>query len=128
VDHHHITIGQKPDPDQADSAVRFLPAMACSVLCQKPWFASQGVETSPGFQISVFAELTNPRQLALRESGIVYAGSFRAGNLYGVIDADSDGSADKVVTIDHDLTLPTGIAIQDGDLYVSAVNKLLGNI
>ena len=82
----------------------------------------------PGFQISVFAELENPRQLALSESGIVYAGSFRAGNLYGVIDANSDGSADKVVTIDHDLTLPTGIAIQDGDLYVSAVNKLLGNI
>jgi glucose/arabinose dehydrogenase len=73
----------------------------------------------------VFAELTNPRQLALSESGIVYAGSFRAGNLYGVIDANSDGSADKVVTIDHDLTLPTGIAIQDGDLYVGAVNKLL---
>ena len=38
----------------------------------------------PGFQISVFAELTNPRQLAISESGIVYAGSFRAGNLYGL--------------------------------------------
>ena len=37
----------------------------------------------PGFQISVFAELANPRQLALSESGIVYAGSRRAGHLYG---------------------------------------------
>ena len=79
----------------------------------------------PGFRISVFAELTNPRQLAMSESGIVYAGSSRAGNLYAVIDANSDGDADKVVTIDHDLNLPTGIAIQDGDLYVGAVNKLL---
>jgi len=85
----------------------------------------EALRLPPGFQISVFAELTNPRQLALSESGIVYAGSFRPGHLYGVIDANSDGSADKVVTIDHDLTLPTGIAIQDGDLYVGAVNKLL---
>lgn len=79
----------------------------------------------PGFQISVFAELTNPRQLAISDSGIVYAGSFRAGNLYGVIDADSDGTADKVVTIDRDLLLPTGVAVRNGDLYVGAVNKLL---
>ena len=79
----------------------------------------------PGFQISVFAELTNPRQLAMSESGIVYAGSFKAGNLYGVIDANSDGYADKVIIIDRDLTMPTGIAIRDGDLYVGAVNKLL---
>lgn len=79
----------------------------------------------PGFQISVFAELENPRQLALSESGIVYAGSRRAGRLYAVLDTNSDGSADKVVAIDHDLTLPTGIAIRDGDLYVGAVNKLL---
>lgn len=79
----------------------------------------------PGFQISVFAELINPRQLAMSESGIVYAGSFRAGNLYGVIDTDSDWSADKVVTIDHDLTMPSGIAMRDGDLYVGAVSKLL---
>ncbi len=79
----------------------------------------------PGFKISIFAELTNPRQLALSESGIVYAGSFRAGNLYGIIDANSDWSADKVVTIDHDLTLPTGIAIREGNLYVGAVSKIL---
>jgi glucose/arabinose dehydrogenase len=102
-----------------------------SLLLLVPCFARshdlplEALRLPPGFQISVFAELTNPRQLALSESGIVYAGSFRAGNLYGVIDANSDGSADKVVTIDHDLTLPTGIAIQDGDLYVGAVNKLL---
>jgi len=79
----------------------------------------------PGFQISVFAELTNPRQLAMSESGIVYAGSFKAGNLYGVMDANSDGYADKVIIIDRDLAIPTGIAIRDGDLYVGAVNKLL---
>ncbi len=111
--------------------IRLIPPHVFSLLLLVPCFARsqdlplEALRLPPGFQISVFAELTNPRQLALSESGIVYAGSFRAGNLYGVIDANSDGSADKVVTIDHDLTLPTGIAIQDGDLYVGAVDKLL---
>ena len=113
------------------SLIRLILPRVFSLLWLVPCYARshglplEALRLPPGFQISVFAELTNPRQLALSESGIVYAGSFRAGNLYGVIDADSDGSADKVVTIDHDLTLPTGIAIQDGDLYVGAVNKLL---
>ena len=111
--------------------IRLILPHVFSLLLLVPCFARsqdlplEALRLPPGFQISVFAELTNPRQLALSESGIVYAGSFRAGNLYGVIDANSDGSADKVVTIDHDLTLPTGIAIQDGDLYVGAVDKLL---
>jgi glucose/arabinose dehydrogenase len=111
--------------------IRLIVPRVFSLLFLVPCFARshdlplEALRLPPGFQISVFAELTNPRQLALSESGIVYAGSFRAGNHYGVIDANSDGSADKVVTIDHDLTLPTGIAIQDGDLYVGAVNKLL---
>ena len=111
--------------------IRLILPRVFSLLFLVPCFARshdlplEALRLPPGFQISVFAELTNPRQLALSESGIVYAGSFRAGNLYGVIDANSDGSADKVATIDHGLTLPTGIAIQDGDLYVGAVNKLL---
>jgi glucose/arabinose dehydrogenase len=79
----------------------------------------------PGFKISVFAEMTNPRQLARGDSGIIYAGSFRAGNVYGVIDANSDWSADKVVTIAQNLNMPSGIAMRDGDLYVGAVSKLL---
>ncbi len=69
--------------------------------------------------------MTNPRQLARGDSGIIYAGSFRAGNVYGVIDANSDWSADKVVTIAEDLNMPSGIAMRDGDLYVGAVSKLL---
>jgi len=117
--------------DRSLRLIRLILPRVFSLLLLVPCFARshdlplEALRLPPGFQISVFAELTNPRQLALSESGIVYAGSFRAGNLYGVIDANSDGSADKVVTIDHDLTLPTGIAIQDGDLYVGAVNKLL---
>ena len=64
-----------------------------------------------GFQISIYAELPNPRQLALSDNGIVYAGSFRAGNLYSLTDIDSNGVADAVHIIDNNLNLPTGIAV-----------------
>ena len=78
--------------------IRLILPHVFSLLLLVPCFARshdlplEALRLPPGFQISVFAELTNPRQLALSESGIVYAGSFRAGNLYGVIDANSDGS------------------------------------
>lgn len=78
-----------------------------------------------GFEISVYAELLNPRQLAISENGIVFAGSFRAGNIYAIINDDADHEADKVITIDKGLKMPTGLALRDGDLYVGAVDKIL---
>ena len=47
MDHDHITIGQRPETDQANSAARFQPAVTCSVFCQKPGSATRSVETAP---------------------------------------------------------------------------------
>lgn len=78
-----------------------------------------------GFSIKVYAELLNPRQLALSPEGVVYAGSRRAGNLYAVIDRDGDQVAEEVITIDQDLIMPSGIALRDDDLYVAALDRIL---
>jgi glucose/arabinose dehydrogenase len=78
-----------------------------------------------GFKISVYAELVNPRQLARSPSGIIFAGSMRAGNLYALIDKDGDHTAETIITLDTDLELPTGIAYRDGDLFVGAVGRIL---
>ena len=78
-----------------------------------------------GFHLAVYAEFLDPRQLALGPPGLIFAGSRRAGNLYALIDADNDYEAEEVITIDSNLTLPSGIAFKDGDLYVGAVSKLL---
>ena len=78
-----------------------------------------------GFEVSVYAELSNPRQLALSDGGIVFAGSWQAGNVYAVIDTDQDNVADQVVTIDKGLTMPTGITLKGNDLYVAALNRIL---
>ena len=78
-----------------------------------------------GFSISVFAELANPRQLAMSPEGVIFAGSRRKGRVYAIVDRDGDFIADEVITIDKGLKLPSGIAYKDGDLYVGAVNRLL---
>jgi glucose/arabinose dehydrogenase len=79
----------------------------------------------PGFSIGVFAEVDNARQMARGESGVIYVGSRRAGKVYAVIDEDGDYRADRVITIDKNLNLPSGLAMKGKDLYVGAVNQIL---
>jgi len=78
-----------------------------------------------GFSISVFAEVDDARQMARSESGVIYVGSRRAGNLYAVVDSDGDYRADKVITLATDLNLPSGVTMYGGDLYVGAVDRIL---
>ncbi|MEK9819017.1 MAG: hypothetical protein VW443_05515, partial [Pseudomonadales bacterium] len=47
-----------------------------------------------GFSIAVWAEVENPRQLAIDNQGVVYAGTRRAGKLHALADLDQDGIAD----------------------------------
>ena len=79
----------------------------------------------PGFEISIYAEVINPRQLARSPSGVVYAGSRRAGNLYALVDADGDQQAEQVITLDTKLQYPSGITYRNGDLYVGAISEIL---
>jgi glucose/arabinose dehydrogenase len=84
------------------------------------------LKVAAGFEISVYADdLPNARQMALSPKGIVYVGSFRAGNLYAIKDSNNDGIADKKWLLAKDLKMPTGIAYKDGDLYVGVVDKIL---
>lgn len=79
-----------------------------------------------GFSISVYADgLQNARQMALSPSGVVYVGSFRAGKLYALKDANNDGVAEKRWVLAEGLNMPTGIAYHRGDLYVAVVDKIL---
>jgi len=77
-----------------------------------------------GFTIEVYAEVENARQMAAGGKGIVYVGSRRAGKVHAVIDNNGDGKADRVVLIDEELNLPTGLAYRNGSLYVGAVSTI----
>lgn len=95
-----------------------MPAIAVDVLKE--------LSAADGFNISLFAKkVDNPRQLAVSKKGIVYVGSRKAGNVYALIDHNSDGVADKKIVIAKDLNMPSGLAIKDGDLYVAEVERII---
>ncbi len=79
-----------------------------------------------GFHIALYAgDVPNARALALGTKGTVFVGSTGAGKVYALTDADGDGVAERVRVIASGLQLPMGVAFHDGDLYVSAVSRIV---
>lgn len=71
-----------------------------------------------GFTVELLTdELPNARQLQLGADGTLFAGTRSDGRVW----AWRDGEAYAVAA---DLTLPSGIALKDGDLYVGAVDTI----
>ncbi len=98
-------------------AVQALPAHAGSV---------SDLVVPPGFTVTDYTtEVPNARQLALAPSGVLFVGTREAGEVYAVVDADSDGVAETVHVIARDLNMPSGVAFRDGSLYVAAVSRIL---
>jgi len=110
------------------SAGVLLLAVVCMgvVAKDKPISVLERLKVPQGFAIDVFAkDIRTARQLAVSPKGIVYVGSFRAGQLHAVVDTDNDGISDKKWLLADKLNMPTGIAYKDGDLYVGVVDKIL---
>ncbi|MDX1622389.1 MAG: sorbosone dehydrogenase family protein [Gemmatimonadota bacterium] len=84
------------------------------------------IEMPPGFEIAVFADdLPDARSMTRSESGVIYVGTRREGNVYAVVDGDGDQVADRTWTIASGLTMPNGVVWKDGALYVAEVNRVL---
>ncbi len=77
-----------------------------------------------GFEISIFAEVPNARSLARSPEGTVYVGTRPEGKVFAVRDEDGDGRAESRYVIAKDLTMPNGVALRNGDLYVAEVNRI----
>jgi glucose/arabinose dehydrogenase len=87
------------------------PAMALPLASLKP---------PPGFAIEVFARVPNARQMALGRSTL-FVGSMREGKVYAI---PLQGARKPMVIADR-IEMPVGVAFRDGDLYVSAVSRIL---
>ncbi len=74
----------------------------------------------PGFQIELFARVPNARQMALGKT-MLFVGSMRAGKVYAI---PLQGARTPRVIADN-LDMPVGVAFREGDLYVSAVDRVL---
>jgi glucose/arabinose dehydrogenase len=91
-------------------------------------FAPDRLTVPKGFQIELLTDaVPNARAMTLGRfadgKGVVYVGSMGEGKVYAVeID---QGRARRVHTIASDLTLPAGVAYRNGQLYVSAVSRIL---
>lgn len=77
-----------------------------------------------GFEISVYAEVPEARSIRLAENGVLYVSNRRGGNVYAAVDSDDDGFAETVYTIASGLTLPNGIALKDGSLFVAETHRV----
>src|SRR5574340_1299591 len=74
----------------------------------------------PGFAIEEFARVPNARQMALGTSTL-FVGSMREGKVYAIPLA----GAHQPVVIAEGFEMPVGVAFRNGDLYVSAVSRIL---
>lgn len=78
------------------------------------------------FKIELFASnVINARQLAIGDKGTIFVGTRKEGKVYALVDNNHDGKADKQYLIDDSLNMPSGVAYNNGALYVAAVNRLL---
>lgn len=97
-----------------------LPSSALAVS------AIESLRVEDGFAIDVYAEgVENARAMAFGERGTLFVGSRDKGQVYALSDEDHDGHAESVRVIARGLRMPVGVAIHDGALYVSAVERIL---
>ena len=86
----------------------------------------QRLRLPEGFRIELYAgDVPNARALALGPKGTVFVGSRNAGKVYALVDADGDHRAERVLTLASKLAQPVGVSLHEGDLYVSAISRIL---
>ena len=83
------------------------------------------ITLSPGFKISVFAEVPNARSMCWGAKGTLFVGNRDEDKVYAVKDTDNDGIADQRYIISEKLNKPNGVAFRNGSLYVAEINRIL---
>ncbi|HEY0852191.1 MAG TPA: PQQ-dependent sugar dehydrogenase [Bradyrhizobium sp.] len=81
------------------------------------------IKLPAGFKIEVWAPgVLQARQMAWGDKGTLFVGTFDLGNVYAITDK---GGKREVKTVIKGLKMPTGLAFQDGALYVIDIDKLI---
>lgn len=97
-----------------------------SVSCKEKKIPLELIKLPPGFKINLYAHnVPNARGMALGDSGTLFVGSMKAGNVYAITTNPNDKNHKNVSIIAKGLKLPVGVAYKEGALYVSEVNRIL---
>lgn len=80
------------------------------------------IKLPSGFRMELFARVDNARQMALGRHTL-FVGSRGAGRVYAI--PLVGGKAGQPRVLAEGLDMPVGVAFRDGDLYVSAVSRIL---
>ena len=103
--------GQAPNPGQPTPTPR---AELDKILAT--------IKLPPGFKIAVWADsVPQARQMAWGDKGTLFVGTFDKGTVHSVSGPDGQKVVKPFVT---GLRMPTGVAFQDGALYVVDIDKL----
>jgi len=97
-----------------------LLALITQAAAESSSFPLSLLKLPPGFQVELFARVPNARQMALGKT-MLFVGSMHAGKVYAI---PLQGPRTLRVIADK-LDMPVGVAFRDGDLYVSAVSRIL---
>src|SRR6266581_2289460 len=84
----------------------------------------ESIRLPPGFTIELLARVPNARAMALGRGNVLFVGSMQAGRVYAIV-LDQRWRAGPLHVIAEGLTMPVGVAVRDGKLYVSALNRIL---
>ena len=80
------------------------------------------IQLPPGFRIEVLASVPNARSLALGDKGTLFVGSRSGGAVHAV--AVSSTAGGKVFKVADGLSMPNGVAFQNGALYIAEVSRI----
>jgi len=79
-----------------------------------------------GYNIALYAEnVKNARSMTLSPSGTLFVGTRQEGNVYALQDTDGDNKIDKQYTLLKDGSMPNGVALKDGDLYIAEHSRII---
>ena len=108
--------------------MRLLPCLLLLVAASPAFAAAQPdrLVLPRGFHIAVYSDqVPNAREMAVGSNGTVFVGSGAAGKVYALTDGNGDGVTEQVRVVASGLQLPLGVAFYKGDLYVSAVSRIV---
>lgn len=84
------------------------------------------IEVPDGFSVELYAEnVPNARSMVLSPERILFVGTRQDDKVYALPDLDQDNVADTLIIVDEGLTMPNGVALRNGDLYVAEVSRIL---